>query len=134
MVMMNMMRSTSMTSISGVVLMSIMGSPSAVPAAIAIGRYSRIASRLEAGVTAGGRLGNEANLQEAGLLQRRHRPANALVGGVHVTADGRLGQIVRGHIGRSAELFDFLLELRHRAIEQFLGSTLLATPINLASA
>src|ERR1700759_2160786 len=38
MVMMNMMSSTSMTSISGVVLMSIMGSPSAGPADIAIAK------------------------------------------------------------------------------------------------
>jgi hypothetical protein len=40
MVMMNMIRSTSMTSISGVVLMSIIGSPSAPPVDIAIGTYS----------------------------------------------------------------------------------------------
>ena len=40
MVMMNMMSSTSMTSINGVVLMSIIGSPSVVLAAMAMTGYS----------------------------------------------------------------------------------------------
>src|SRR5690349_16843905 len=85
--MMNMIRSTSMTSISGVVLISIMGSSSPPPPTlIAISNYPYPCNLV---LTAGrSGLGDEPDLLDAGALRRQDDAAHELVArhlvGAHV--------------------------------------------------
>src|SRR4051794_40987115 len=91
MVMMNMMRRTSMTSMSGVTLTSSIGSPDSLSLVVCID----IAEELLLGPIAGQRrrLRNKADALESSLLHGDDRRADALVLCVHVTADVRLGHI-----------------------------------------
>src|SRR6267154_3614467 len=90
-VMISMMRSTSITSMSGVVLMSTItsGSPPApLPTFIAIACFL---FRLAAGEAALGRLGDEADLEDRGPLERGDHPADRLVARITVGANVDLG-------------------------------------------
>src|SRR5690606_26967264 len=85
MVMMNMMRSTSMTSISGVVFISIIGSPSSVPPDIAIADYSLFFALPSAvGID---RVRNEPDGRVSGPLHIVARPGHTAPRCVDVAAD-----------------------------------------------
>src|SRR2546427_2007575 len=102
MVMMSMMSSTSITSMSGVVLMSTITSGSCPPPGprfIAMIRLPPVARRARR------RLGDEADLEDAGALAGVHHPADELVAPVLVAADVDLGL---GNLHRD------LLELREQ--------------------
>src|SRR5687767_4821627 len=85
MVMMSMMISTSITSMSGVVLMSIMTSGSASP------EPEPTDMAMCVSLVARGRLGDEADLEEGGALGGRDHAAHGLVARLLVGADVHLG-------------------------------------------
>src|SRR6185312_8357147 len=88
-VMISMMRSTSITSMSGVVLMSTITSGSAEPP---LPTFIAIESLpfLSAGGRARGRLGDEPDLQDRRALERGHHAADRLVARLLVGADVHL--------------------------------------------
>src|SRR6218665_3934514 len=133
MVMMNMMRSTSRTSINGVVFRSIIGSRSSRPPLIAIyvTPYKRCASGVAIRTRLG--LGDEADLHETCHLHGEDRAANAAIRRVHVTTDVHFRKLEAGSID-AALLLDFLPELLHRLVDQFLAGDRGHAPENLALA
>src|SRR6218665_1034443 len=133
MVMMNMMRSTSRTSINGVVFRSIIGSPSSRPPLIAISvtPYKRCASGVAIRTRLG--LGDEAYLHETSHLHGEDRAADAAIRRVHVTTDVHFRKLKTGRID-AALLLDFVLELLHRLLDQLFAGHRGHAPENLALA
>ena len=119
-----------MTSMSGVVLMSIIGSPKSLSLVVCIDMASLLL--LSRGTGSPRRLGNEADALETRFLHGENGRADALVLGVDIAADMRLRHIVFVDVLDAADGLDLVLQLLHGLVEQLLLRDLLQLPIDLA--